>query len=233
MNISSHRYPSVLRLALLLVAAMLAWTTPCVANAVPLNTDGEPIKVHTFDKKALDEATNGLDFNENQPKKQQNIQLQKPTKSYLPDKQNIRILLYIAGIGLLTFLVLKLMGIQIIGNKKIAQQITFDLENLDEHIHETELDKYLREAIRDKQYRSAIRIQYLMVIKKLSEKQLIAWKKQKTNHDYLLEMETHPYKNHFQQLTSIFEHIWYGDKPITQLDFQHIQPQFDSFLNNI
>ncbi|MFK7947155.1 MAG: hypothetical protein AB8G11_06185 [Saprospiraceae bacterium] len=117
-------------------------------------------------------------------------------------------------------------------NPKIKKQIA-DLEQAVDKIEESDLDRLLRESLKSDNYKMAIRVYYLMIIKGLSDKELINWKKDKTNTTYIREMRKTDYYDKFKQITREFEKAWFGEKGVSQEDFQRLQPEFQRFVNVI
>lgn len=118
-------------------------------------------------------------------------------------------------------------------NKKIKPQaaIPITLANIEERIHESDLDRYIREALEKENYPMAVRLYYLAIIKELSLKKWIKWKKDKTNRDYIRELSTTNWHSNFRSVTAMFEKVWYGKKEIGGMDFRSsVQPQFQSML---
>lgn len=117
-------------------------------------------------------------------------------------------------------------------NKQIKNsEIT--LENIEENILETELDKFIREAIERGEYGLAIRLYYLSVIKELSLKSLIKWKRDKTNGAYLREMRSSAYFSDFRGLTNTFESIRYGGGQVSRHEFSVLEPRFKNFVSQL
>lgn len=117
-------------------------------------------------------------------------------------------------------------------NPKIRKQIT-ELEQAVDEIQESDLDKFLRKALQSNDYKMAIRVYYLMIIKGLSDKELIKWKKDKTNSAYVRELRTTKYYDQFRQITRDFEKSWFGEQEISQTTFQKLQPEFQRFVRVI
>ena len=102
------------------------------------------------------------------------------------------------------------------GNKKI-NSIKFK-ESI-EDIHTIDYDRLIDEALQSKNYRYAIRLNYLRTLKKLSDKQIITWKPDKTNRDYLRELKSAEMITQFSLITNDFENIWYGGFDIDQHNY--------------
>lgn len=126
-----------------------------------------------------------------------------------------KIVIIAAFIVLLVFVISKLMGNNVWLKKKIKTTYRqVPIEELEENLLESDLMMWLKKAVDEKNYRLALRIYYLMIIKELSVKGLILWKKEKTNHEYLYEMRGHSSHHQFEELTGIYQLIWYGEKDL-------------------
>ena len=148
----------------------------------------------------------------------------------------MKYLLYGLIIGLLVFILYKIIASSEFKkkNKKIKTQPEEpDWENLEEHIHESDMERLLRLSKEKGDYRMAIRVQFLMIIKELSEKQWIHWKRDKTNRDYLNEVRNAPFFHPFRDLIPAFEWVWYGEADLTREQYSTMHPAFDQCLNAI
>ncbi|CAN5329857.1 hypothetical protein BH09BAC1_BH09BAC1_04690 [soil metagenome] len=121
------------------------------------------------------------------------------------------------------------------GNKKIkdADGKALLLDDIEDNLHESDLERALRQALENNDYRMAIRIYYLTIIKELSFLQWIQWKRDKTNGQYVREMNDRPNSGTFKQLTNAFERVWYSDENIVQRHYDVLSPQFQSFINSL
>lgn len=118
-------------------------------------------------------------------------------------------------------------------NRKIkpSQNINISLENIEEHIHETDLEKYIREALQQENHALAVRLYYLAIIKELSAKKWIKWKKDKTNRAYIRELSNTNLYADFRIVTNAFERVWYGKEHLDGLNFRgRVQPLFEKML---
>jgi hypothetical protein len=98
-----------------------------------------------------------------------------------------------------------------------------------ENIHAIDFEKQIAEAIAAQQYGNAIRLFYLKTLKQLTDRQLIDWRINKTNQDYLQELGKKEIAPAFRDLTFLFEYIYYGDFRITHTDFEQAQAAFKNF----
>lgn len=102
----------------------------------------------------------------------------------------------------------------------------------EEHIIKNEnIDDLIKQALEDHDYRLAVRYSYLLILKLLSEKEIIAWELQKTNSDYLNEIQQPELKIPFGNITRLYDYIWYGDFAIDETKYQKAAYAFN-FLKN-
>jgi hypothetical protein len=118
-------------------------------------------------------------------------------------------------------------------NTDVSEAYLYNTHNLEEKIHEADLDSLLKEALANKQYKHAVRIYYLICIKQLSDKNVIVWKKQKTNYEYLLELRSKSYYDLFFKLTRYYELVWYGDKSIDESEYFLMDGSFKLFTEEV
>jgi len=95
------------------------------------------------------------------------------------------------------------------------------------------LQKMAEEAIDNEQYRLAIRYLYLNCIKRLDLKGIINYANDKTNFEYLKEIESNELSRIFKQLTIAYEQIWYGQMQFDETYFQNLNQQFETFHNTL
>lgn len=103
----------------------------------------------------------------------------------------------------------------------------------EQHIEELNLDKLIANAIENKDYRLAIRYHYLKALKLLSQKNIIEWHFEKTNRDYQREIESHKLKPIFQEVSYLYDHIWYGEQPIGSPVYKAVELRFNALKNQI
>ncbi len=119
--------------------------------------------------------------------------------------------LIIIGASILIVLFLLRNEFKSLIKKKDKEGIKPQAGDLDITIHEDIICKNLKDAEDAGRYREAIRFQYLKVLKKLNEDNLIDWKDYKLSQDYVNEIKNEGLKNEFKQLTEYFNYSWYGN----------------------
>lgn len=101
--------------------------------------------------------------------------------------------------------------------------------NWQENIHEINFSQMILQYEQNHDYRSAVRYQYLYVLKKLTDRKLIEWNSEKTNKDYVTELSHKELKNEFQELSYIFDYVWYGEIAIQKEDYRYFKAKFNDF----
>ena len=96
----------------------------------------------------------------------------------------------------------------------------------EELIKNKDILKLVQKAISNKNYRLAVRYYYLNILKQLESKQLIIWELQKTNEDYIHEIQHQNIKNSFINLTRLYDFVWYGNFSINEVEFMRVESDF-------
>lgn len=95
-----------------------------------------------------------------------------------------------------------------------------------EDIHEIDFEGAIAKATDRKEYRLAVRLLYLQSLKTLADKNLIEWKINKTNNDYVREVRSQAWQPLFSGLTYQFEYSWYGEATVSYDKFVVIRNDF-------
>jgi hypothetical protein len=99
----------------------------------------------------------------------------------------------------------------------------------EENIHEINFEESIADALEKGDYRLGIRLQYLKLLKLLTNRELIYWKPSQTNQRYLQELEKYPFHEDFVHITRYFEFVWYGDFQIDEAEFKEMKAFANSF----
>lgn len=91
------------------------------------------------------------------------------------------------------------------------------------------LDRQLKEAIRKGNHRLAIRYLYLQTLSKLAEKGWLQLSPDKTNYQYVRELNRPQHRNEFARITLHYEYAWYGDFVIEEEIFKPVKKEFEQF----
>ncbi len=113
--------------------------------------------------------------------------------------------------------------------KKTTEKLIYE----DEDIHEVDLESLLKQAVDNQNFRLAVRYYYLTTLKGLSTKKIIDYHKDKTNSEYLFEIENTEMRNHFSYLSYVYTYVWYGEFSLDEQSFETAQNKYQSFIKNI
>ena len=72
-----------------------------------------------------------------------------------------------------------------------------------------------------------------MALKELSDKKIIDYHKDKTNSEYLFEIENSAIRSKFSYLSYVYSYVWYGEFPLDAQSFKVAQNKYQSFINTI
>lgn len=134
-------------------------------------------------------------------------------------------------IGLLIYWIFKNLGS---GKDAQVKTVSLDsMQHIEENIHEVNLEDLLNEALLAKNYRIALRLNFLIVIKLLSQRDKIFWAKEKTNWEYYSELKEQLLKDQFKEIIRSFEVCWYGEHPLTELDYHNTEPAYRTLQNQL
>lgn len=102
-------------------------------------------------------------------------------------------------------------------------------EEITENIFEIDYRKEIEAAIKAGDHRLAIRLMFLRLLKDLSQKNIIQYKQERTNFDYLSQVYRTSYYNDFFRLTRHYEYTWYGKFEVSPEVFGIIKNEFENF----
>jgi hypothetical protein len=91
--------------------------------------------------------------------------------------------------------------------------------------YQKEIDK----AAANGNYRLAVRLMFLRLLKQMTERNIIQYKQDKTNFDYLMQLQPTSYYNNFFRVTRNYEYSWYGKFPISEEAYKAIRNDFAQF----
>jgi hypothetical protein len=107
------------------------------------------------------------------------------------------------------------------------------LQNASEEGLETEdifainYQKEIDKAEANGNYRLAIRLMFLRLLKVMAEKNIIQYKQDRTNLDYLMQLHPTAYYNNFFRITRNYEYSWYGKFDVGEEAYRIIRNDFN------
>lgn len=222
--------------------SMFLSSTTCFAqDDTNEQTKNEQLVPRHFSEEAIQEYKEDSDFNYNREVNTETYTIWDYINEWLrkifggkDGETTFKVILYgIAGIAII-FLIFQLLGISprqvFYGNRKKATVKASVKEN---DIHEIDFHKEIQQAEKGENWQEAIRLNYLYSLKLLSDRDLIIWRLDKTNHEYEYEIKQAAVKNSFQQLTEVYEWVCYGDFKIEANNYTAFKGQFDQFNQQI
>lgn len=154
-------------------------------------------------------------------------------RDYVPLGQRtwVQTLLWIIIVGgFAAFLVVYLSGSNVgLFRRKNRGTSSGEEEIISEDIFAINYQKEIDKAAAQGNYRLAIRLMFLRLLKNMSEKNIIRYKQDKTNLDYLQELSATGYYSNFFRVTRNYEYSWYGQFPVTENAYTIIRNDFDQF----
>ncbi|GFD79212.1 hypothetical protein KUL118_20740 [Tenacibaculum sp. KUL118] len=147
----------------------------------------------------------------------------------------LKVLPYVIA-GLVLFFIikffLKVNARNIIDGKKAKPIVHLSEE--EELIKDKDLPKLIQKATSEGNYQLAVRYYYLLLLKKLSDKEFISWQQEKTNEDYIKELSSKKQLyTDFKELTYLYDYVWYGEFSINKEKFTQAENNFKNTLAKI
>lgn len=116
-------------------------------------------------------------------------------------------------------------------SKNIMEEEFVDVQMDD--IFSINYEREIQKAVEAGNYRLAVRLWYLKTLKELSDRNIIEYRHEKTNNDYVHSLFGGPYYKDFFRLTRNFEYTWYGQFNLSAEGYRMMQEDFLKFKNNL
>lgn len=235
---SNHLFRHILYLLFTVIPVFSGITL--FASTQPI-VDSSTVVVRQPDQKLLDSYRSQSEFNYAPAPVETNFIKQLWT--YLVNKidewtsfsKAIPLILKILIYGLLIFFVLIAITqtklYELVYSDKEIESPKYSISKSDDEI--VDYDEVIRQFMARQQFRNAIRVFYLKVINGLLTHGYIQFSKEKTNFDYLHDLTNEDIRQQFSAITSIYNHVWYGDVEINEEQFLKLSPNFQSFYATI
>ena len=105
--------------------------------------------------------------------------------------------------------------------------VAYDVE---ENVEQTDIATLINQAESAGDFRMAARYRYLHLLNALNDRRLITVHNEKTNWDYVRQMNKHPQYGKFRYLTLAYDYVWYGEIQPTAEQYEVLKKNFESFL---
>jgi hypothetical protein len=113
---------------------------------------------------------------------------------------------------------------------KNSQKRTIYYSENEKNIHLLDFEKLIKESIQSGEKRIAVRYYYLWLLKVMAQNRYIEWDIEKTNSDYLYELQRPAHKEEFTYLSYLYNYIWYGEFAIDETSFLKTQNRFKTAI---
>ena len=224
------------------IAFLLFFSHMATAQTVQENYMEEKIEIHEFDKEQWKKLSEDIDYSDEIKEKEKGeddeAKKNEEDSSISNDGPQMagffEIFKYIiigGAIVLVVFLLVKLLGRDGPKNRKINPVSEMEMEEIENDLENAELTDPIQRAIASGNYTLAVRLYYLSLLKELSGKKIIRWKRDKTNGEYIRELSGTPLSDEFRDVTLVFERIWYGTVELSANDFSYVEMEFKSIID--
>lgn len=141
-------------------------------------------------------------------------------------QKGTKFVIYGIAIGLILYAIYKFSGMEKRNLFRSGKTSVIDFKESNEDIREMDLPSAIRQAEEDGNYRLALRLQYLNSLSILSDRNIILYAINKTNHDYARELTGTRYADSFARVTLLYEFGWYGEFDVTRDMYEKIRSIF-------
>lgn len=191
--------------------------------------------VMRLNQKEWQEVTKGIDYTETfispDNKKIEKVKSTLRSDSTLSD---YKYLIYFLVLVLVGFLFVRVFNSFKINSDLSEKVVTIDsMEEIEDNIHEVNLEDLLKEALLVKNYRIALRLNFLIIIKLLSQSNKITWAKEKTNWEYYTELQDKLLADQFKEIILSFETFWYGEHPLNEYRYSLTEPVYQAMQKKL
>lgn len=100
-----------------------------------------------------------------------------------------------------------------------------------DNIFEINYSERIEKAVQQGDYRLAVRLLFLQMLKSMAGRNIIQYKQDCTNFDYLIQLRGSPYYENFFRLARNYEYSWYGHFPVSRETWQLIKNDFEKTEN--
>lgn len=138
------------------------------------------------------------------------------------------VLIILLVIYLITKAIINKEGQWIFGSNSNKKRIEY--YDIEKNIHMVDFEKLIHESLEQGKKRLCIRYYYLWLLKVMTENNFIEWHVDKTNTDYLYELQSKSHKEEFTYLSYLYNYIWYGEFDMDDNSFQNTQSRFKDAL---
>lgn len=116
---------------------------------------------------------------------------------------------------------------------KSSEKNIVPVTDIESNIHVADFKSLIEIAESEKNYRLAVRYYYLWLLRSLTNAQLIDYDVEKTDSDYLYELQSKDNRDQFSYTSYLYNYIWYGEFDVNTQQFDKAKHAFTTFINNV
>lgn len=196
--------------------------------------DQQPVQARPVDRKQVAQMQKDEDFwyiNTVPEKAKAPVAQKIPEPRKDPEwLRNLLWVLVVGGFVVLIVWFLMASGVQLFRKSPpVVARPEEEEEYTTENLFDIDYERALKRATADQNYRLAIRLMYLQTLKELALRNIIQYRQERTNSDYLMQLFTTSYYKDFFRLTRNFEYAWYGQFAVSPALFEQIRNEFATF----
>jgi len=191
-----------------------------------------------FSEARWNAAKAGTNYVPEEEEKPENVKRKQPVNfNFLPDLSSLKYVFIAFTIIAIIVLVLynfKSTLFTWVSSKPKTKFVLLESEKLDDQdLLLQDLQKLLSDALAAKEYALAIRLVYLSTLQQLIQHRLIVWKKELPNRNILRQIKVEQVYKDAYPIFKGFEQVWYGQKPVQQLDYDQMNRLYTHFLASL
>lgn len=131
--------------------------------------------------------------------------------------------------GFVTFLILYLYNSNAALFRKSSRIADEEMDAEASDIFTINYQKEIDKAVGMNNYRLAVRLMFLRLLRNLSDKNIIQYKQDSTNWDYMMQLHSTGMSPGFSRLARNYEYSWYGQFEIDKEKYSIIKNEFENF----
>ncbi len=145
-----------------------------------------------------------------------------------------RIFFWILAIIFISFIAYKVLYKNDIFQRKKNKMLSEDAEDsLEDLQNVSEYDALIANAEAKPDFNLAVRFLFLKTLKSLTDSGFVTFTIEKTNKEYLKEMAESGHAKEFEEVTRIYEYVWYGKHPIEEDHYLKLKELYYLFNKKI
>ena len=143
----------------------------------------------------------------------------------------IAVLIVVVVIYLIVKSILNKEGKWVFGKSSDKKIIRYT--EVEKNLKLADFEQLIRSTLESGEKRLSIRYYYLWLLKKMSAAQMIEWDVEKTNSDYLYEIQNQAKREEFAYLSYLYNYSWYGEFELDESDFNKAKTAFENAIKSI